>query len=243
MGRTNKPLPIDQIAEQLDSSNLDSTTKLLVGQLLDHISSLQQTVDSLSVQVARTDQYSRRGTLVISGLPKAADETPESIIGVACKEIQNNTGIVVNASDIQIAHRNGDGKKNSDGNGAGTGRPHRSGLVSGGSDSTNSGHVPSITVRFHNLIKKDQVTTKIRNHGKNIKITQSLTPYLRGVKKAIGETVKTNRSHLTVRFIHLKSATAGLAVKLVSKAKPDDKNSWEHYTGIWCLQDFANQLK
>ena len=121
MGRTNKPLPIDQIAEQLDSSNLDSTTKLLVGQLLDHISSLQQTVDSLSVQVARTDQYSRRGTLVISGLPKAADETPESIIDVACKEIKNNTGIVVNASDIQIAHRNGDGKKNSDGSGSGTG--------------------------------------------------------------------------------------------------------------------------
>ena len=85
--------------------------------------------------------------------------------------------------------------------------------------------------------------SKIRNYNKPVRVTQSLTPYLRGVKKDITTACKNLiPDNLIVRFIHLKSATSGLHVKLVDKTHGADKDSWVHFNGIWCLSDFTDQV-
>ena len=249
---TNTP-DLDSMHNYLATAVIDDVTKTMFSQMLAFISDLQHTVDHLTVQLARTDQYSRRGTVVVSGLAKSHDETSDSLVNVACEKISQLSGIKVEPSDIQAVHRNGDGNKesdnsdNSDNSANGSDRNlrsrNKSGVVTSAANSAKSSDsIPSITVRFHNLMKKDKVMGNIRNYNKPVKVTQSLTPYLRGVKKQIGKITKEKRPDLEVRFIHLKSSTAGLAVKLVNKGQPLDKKGWVHYTGIWCVHDFVEQL-
>ena len=78
-------------------------------------------------------------------------------------------------------------------------------------------HLSSITVRFSNLTKKDKVLRGYKNFHPNrkpkqVRVYQSMTPYYKLLKNNITDYFK--RLQVKVKWVHWRSSTAGMCVKL-----------------------------
>ena len=167
----------------------------------------------LEVECAKTDQYSRRSTIVVSGLAVSNGETSESLSNAVCKAISSQS-VTVTPRDLQACHRNGTSKDN---------KP------------------PSVTVRLYDYGLKDRVLRGYSNFDKATKsrrrvtVTQSLNPYFRDLKAKINEKVGTEN----IRYIHYRSPTAGLVVRF----KNDQVIQGETVVkGIFCMDSFSSQI-
>ena len=68
---------------------------------------MSNSVDAVEVNVAKTDQYSRRDTVVVAGLDYNPEtETHSELTGAVAGEM-SKSGVQVNASDFSACHRNG----------------------------------------------------------------------------------------------------------------------------------------
>jgi len=90
---------------------------------------------------------------------------------------------------------------------------------------------PSITVRFGNLTKKDKVQRSYKNYNKErklkqVRVYQSLTPYYKSLKDNISKYFEGLK--VPVKWIHWRSATAGMVVKL---------DGGRLLTKLFCLND------
>ena len=94
---------------------------------------------------------------------------------------------------------------------------------------------PSITVGFINSNKKDVVLQKYSNFEnrkrKTVQLHQSLSPYFITLKNKISEYCK-DTLKLKVRWIHCRSPTSGICVKL------DNGNM---IGKVFCFEDFTKQ--
>ena len=152
----------------------------------------------------------------------SSGETIEGPAGTVCSEL-SKAGTNVSANDFSAIHRNGKLNKTIQVNGKDIQVP------------------PSITVKLKNLNKKDAVLRGYKNYipgksanekGKprNIRVYQSLTEYYKALKDVIN--TKCGTTH-PIRWIHWRSPTCGLAVKL--------KNG-RLLTKIHCVSDFEDQM-
>jgi len=160
--------------------------------------------------VSKVEQYSRRGTITVVGLPQKDNE---NVVDEVC------TLLKVKESDLEAAHRNSNTPttfKNSTGD-----------TVS---------KPPSITVRFSNLNKKDSVLRSYKNYqngtAKPVRVYQSLTETYKNIKQSITQYCK--QLQVELAWIHWRSASAGLVVKIKSTGKLISK--------IFCHDDFVNQF-
>ena len=105
-------------------------------------------------------------------------------------------------------------------------------------DGTSKKILPSITVKFKPVNKKDDVVRNFKNYDystkkpANVQIFHSLSPHYAGLRKKIFEFYKSgDAGSKTVKWVRYLSLAAGLAVKL---------NSDEFVKNIHVFEDFMN---
>lgn len=193
------------LRSEVDSLKVENASlKAGLGQGLDKI-------NANSVDIGRIEQYSRRGTLTVIGLPMVDNEDVVSkvIETLSTKDVKLVPG------DFEAVHRNGN--KNTE-----YVRPR---------DQKKFVNPPSITVRFGNLTKKDKVQRAYKNYNsdrkpKQVRVYQSLTPYYKTLKDNITKYLEGLK--VDVKWIHWRSATAGMVVKL---------DGGRLLTKLFCLND------
>ena len=199
---------LSEVLELVDSlspkNTFEKTIKNVVGMLGKHIqilanncNEMSNSVDNVEVDLAKTDQYLRRNTLVVTGLEyKKETETYDTLSSTVADKL-TTSGIKVNSNDFSACHRNGKNVKTATVKGKQVKIP------------------PTVTVRFYNANKKDQVLNKYKNdvNGKPnpVRVVQSLNHHY--------QTLKTNISNLCrekdvkIAWIHWRSASSGLCIK------------------------------
>ena len=177
---------------------------------------LYLTVDTVETDIAKTDQYARRNTVMVTGIDyKRETETFNELTETVATEL-SKSGVAVPASDFAACHRNGNRIKNITRNGKTVKTP------------------PSVTVRFYNCHKKDNVLNSYKNHEngkhKKVKVVQSLNTYYQNLKTNVSNFCRDKE--MNVKWIHWRSSSAGLCIKL-----GDDS----FYSRIHCMTDFTKQ--
>ena len=138
-------------------------------------------VDTVESNLAKTDQYPRRSTVLVTGLDyqkesKTYQNLIENVANVA-NEL-SKSGVKVNNRDFAACHRNGNKIKTIKRNGREVKTP------------------PSITVKFINANKKDSVLKGYKNSEggkpKKIRVVQSLNNYYQELKYNISNLCREN---------------------------------------------------
>ena len=173
-------------------------------------------ISDLERECAKSDQYSRRSTIVMSGLKLDQNEKSDDLKRSVCKAL-SSSGVSVDPSQLQACHRNGPNK-------------------------SDSSKPPSVTVRFYDFNLKDKIANdynnydKAKNQRREVTISQSLNYHFRSLKKAINDYVGSNN----IRYIHYRSSSAGLVVQL----KKDRVISGDiMFRKIFCLDDLVTQFQ
>ena len=193
--------------------------------LQDDCNRTRSTISVIGVSTAKTEQYSRRNTIVIAGQPVDKSEAdgklgklPENV----CKQIRSVAGVDVKPEDFSAIHRNSYVAKN---------KPSQPG-------STDKPKVPSITVAFYNSNLKDDVLQKYSNYDtrvnkpRPVKVYQSLSKHYTTLKNQISDHCR-EVLKADVSWIHWRSQSAGLCLKFKSGVK---------YTKIFSFEDFLGQV-
>lgn len=189
----------------------------LVEPLSTEVKSLRTDLDSVNngvthnfVAISRVEQYSRRGTITVVGHPQKPNE---DIVADMCALLN------VDEVDLEAAHRNGS-------------KP----ITFTRKDNSVGTKPPSITVRFRNLTKKDQILRSYKNYingkAKPVRVYQSLTQTYKELKSSISDYC--SKVQVELAWIHWRSASAGLVVKVKSSGKLINR--------IFCYEDFLNQF-
>ena len=158
---------------------------------------MSSTVDTIEVDTAKTDQYSRRNNLVLTGIEyKKETETYENLCNTVAEEL-STSGVKVNNNDFSACHRNGNKVKVITQKGKRVKVP------------------PSVTVRFYNSNKKDLVLRSYKNYNdgkpKPIKVIQSLNNYYQTLKSNISNFCR--EKDVKILWMHWRSSSAGLCLK------------------------------
>ena len=138
-------------------SSFEATIKSTIQVLIKHMqvlstncSVVSSTVDTVETDIAKTDQYARRNTVMVTGIDyKRETETFNELSETVATEL-SKSGVPVSSSDFAACHRNGNRIRNVTRNGKTVKTP------------------PSVTVRFYNYHKKDNVLNKYKNHENDI---------------------------------------------------------------------------
>ena len=192
--------------------------RILIGQMkeikLGQVKLQESTVSSLGVvdeqltDISRTaakgEQYHRRDTLTVTGVPMASGETDVQLENKVATSL-SLSGETVTPTDFSVIHRNGKQIKTT----------HQGKEIP-----------PSVTVRFSKIGKKDKVLRGYKNFDSTtkaprpVKVFQSLSPHYSGLRRYIVDFFKdTNRESnigKQLSWCTYQSPSAGLAVKLKS---------------------------
>ena len=170
-------------------------------------------IKKLECDLGKTDQYSRRGTITVVGLPMAKGEKADDLANAVAGTISVE-GLTVKPTDFAAIHRNSQidtvvVKKDKSGKTV----TDRSGQP------VKITKPPAITVRFNNLNIKDKVMRSYKNTGRNncpkpVCIYQSMNQYYTNLNDRIPDYITSESTGLEVRWIFWRTATCGLAVKL-----------------------------
>ena len=172
-------------------------------------------------------QYTRRDTLVVTGIPFTAGEDPEKLKGDLATQL-SSSGVRVAGDDFNAYHRNGNKL-----------------IQKEVADKTTGGKKmitfpPSVTVRFRNSNLKDRVIRGYKNFDtannrpKKIRVFQSTTPYYSNLKKDISNFfMDDDTNKRDIRWIHWRSPSCGIAVKC---------KDGSYFQGIHCMNDLLEQM-
>ena len=158
---------LSEVLELVDSLTPKNTFKktiksvVLVGMLGKHVqilanncSEMSNSVDNTEADLAKSDQYSRRNTIIVTGLEyKKETETYDTLSSTVADEL-TTSGIKVNSNDFSACHRNNKNIKTV--------------MITGKQVKI----PPSVTVRFYNT--KKRITYSI-----SIKIIQTVSAVLK----------------------------------------------------------------
>ena len=156
-------------------SSFEATIKSTIQVLIKHMQVLStncsvvcSSVDTVETDIARTDQYTRRNTVMVTGIDyKRETETFNQLSETVATEL-SKSGVAVSTADFAACHRNGNRIRNITRNGKTVKTP------------------PSVTVRFYNCHKKDNVLNSYKNHEngkhKKVKVVQSLNTCYQNLK-------------------------------------------------------------
>ncbi len=189
---------------------------------------VRETVQDLTLNVVKTEQYSRRDTITMVGLAKPESETDAQLCSKVA-DVLSASGETVTANDLSVAHRNSKHTKS-----------YRGKTVP-----------PSVTVRFAKISKKDSVLRGYRNYdptlkkSRDVRVYQSLTPHYSSLRNFIVDFFKSDsncenygdvfNAGLKLKWATYQSPTSGFAIKLVSGVG-------EYFNGIHTIQDFLKKI-
>ena len=174
------------------------------------------TVDTVETDIAKTDQYARCNTVMVTGIDyKRETETFNELTETVATEL-SNSGVAVSTTDFAACHRDGNKIKN---------------ISRNGKTVKTS---PSVTVRFYNCHKKDNVLNNYRNYEngkhKKIKVVQSLNTYYQNLKTNVSNFCRD--IDMKMKWIHWRSSSAGLCIKLGDAS---------YYSRVHFMTDFTKQ--
>ena len=188
---------------------------------------MTESVDDLTLSVVKTEQYSRRDTVTVVGLPMPDNENEADL----CKKVAETlsvSGQQVVPADLSAVHRNSKSSK----------------VIKGRTVP------PSVTVRFSRINQKDNVLRGYKNYDvsqgkrRDTRVYQSLTSHYSALRSCMYEffnnknddnaTDIKNHVNLKVKWITYQSPTAGFAVKL------DDGT---YFSGIHMWYDFVKFIR
>lgn len=189
---------------------------------------VRDSVSELTLNVAKTEQYTRRDTVTVVGLLKPEGTESQDVLCSKVANVLSQSGETVVVDDLSAVHRNSRDNK----------------VIRGKTVP------PSITVRFCRINKKDNVLRGYRNFDvaqnkpRDVKLYQSLTPHYSDLRKSMYEFLNSkptdNKSFGCIMNVDLKpkwvtyqSPTSGFAVKL---------SSGEYFNGIHSWDDFAKHI-
>ena len=187
--------------------------------LSDAVTKLKGDVSQNKVGAAKANQYSRRDTVIVTGIPIKSDED----IGQIVAQHLSNSGTDVAASDFMAVHRNS--------------REIKTVKIRGKDVIVQ----PSVTVKFNNLNKKDSVLRGYKNFNTTTKkkravcTYQSLDDHYVQLKKSINEYFKDIRT-AKISWVHWRSPTCGMAVKV------EINGQFKLFKGIHCMYDLLEQI-
>ena len=188
---------------------------------------MAESVDDLTLSVVKTEQYSRRDTVTVVGLPMPDNENETDL----CKKVAETlsvSGHQVVPVDLSAVHRNSKSSK----------------VIKGRTVP------PSVTVRFSRINQKDNVLRGYRNYDvskgkrRDTRVYQSLTSHYSALRSSMYDFFNNknddnaidikNHVNLKVKWITYQSPTAGFAVKL------DDGT---YISGIHMWYDFVKFIR
>ena len=205
--------------------------RLLVGQLkeikLGQAKLQKSTINSLGIvdenlidisrSAVKSEQYHRRDTLTVTGVPKNTNETDAELEKKVAESL-SLSGETVRPEDFSVIHRNGNQTRK---------------------DRRGKDIPPSVTVRFSKIGKKDKVLRGYKNFDVNsrtprpVKVFQSLSPHYSGLRRYIVDFFSVSNAEgnfgKQLKWCTYQSPSAGLAVKL---------NSDEFMRDIHVVDDF-----
>ena len=218
---------IKEISSMIDNlkpkGTFETQVKLVLQALSKHVevlstncSAMSTCVDTVEANLAKTDQYSRRSTVLVTGMDyKKESETYDSLSTNVASEL-SKSGVKVSNSDFAACHRNGKKIKTVKRSGREVVTP------------------TSITVKFVNANKKDSVLKGYKNFEggkpKKVKVVQSLNNYYQELKYNISNLCRENG--VKVLWIHWRSSSSGLCIKL-----EDDR----YFAKVHSMRDFTNR--
>ena len=189
---------------------------------------ITKNMDDMTLSVIKSEQYTRRDTVTVVGLPML-DDTPESQSELTAKvaEVLSNSGETVAASDLSAVHRNSKASKEIRGKRV----------------------PPSVTVKFSMINKKDAVLRQYKNYDpklkktRDVRVFQSLSEHYATVRKSIYDffNSKDDSRDFTpifnpgfkVKWVTYQSPSSGFAIKL---------QSGEYFKGIHTWHEFIDTM-
>ena len=192
-------------------------------------SNVRDSVDDLTLSVVKTEQYSRRDTVTVVGLPvENIDAESQSDLTSKVARQLSLSGESVAPSDLTAVHRNSRQIK----------------------DIRGKKIPPSVTVRFANINKKDNTLRGYKNYDvsqgkpRDVKVYQSLTSHYTTVRGTMYDFLNSKpedgkdfgkivNNGLKVKWITYQSPTSGFAVKL---------QTGEYFNRIHVWSDFVNTI-
>ena len=195
--------------------NLTNCVNLLIAQMLEikhnlgisqsRTVKLSNAVRDVQVSNIKTEQYSRRDCLTVTGLVKAVGES-QADLGTKIIGALNKSGVAVKAEDLSAYHRNG-----------GQGKEVKL------RDGTTKIVPPSITVKFKSVGQKDDIVKNYKNFDSSIsrpavvQVYHSLTPHYSGLRREILTFFRSpDAAGKEAKWARYLSPSAGLAIKLKS---------------------------
>ena len=179
-------------------------------------------LDDIGRSAVKAEQYQRRNTVTLVGVPYTPQETPVQLAEAVAKTL-SLSGEQVTVQDLEITHRNGKQQ------------------MYKGKPST-----PTVTARLKSTVKKDSVLKQYRNYDaaankpRPIAVYQSLSKHYSDLRKSIVkffDPSEDNMKHFGlpnhnkfVKWVRFVSCSAGLAVKLRSDEYMRNIHSFNDFT-------------
>jgi translation initiation factor 1 (eIF-1/SUI1) len=180
------------------------------------LGAMDSSMTELTTAVVKSEQYNRRDTVTVLGMPQLDDEDHDKLAKKVATQL-SCSGETVTPGDFSAIHRNGKPKK------------------------TTAGKIipPSITVKFSRVSKKDTILRGYKNfdHTKkkprDVKVFQSLSPHYAALRRKIVGFFDTSNSagnyNKELKWVTYQSPTAGLVVKLNSDEYMRDIHIWDDF--------------
>ena len=198
--------------------------KLEQGVLFNH-KQVTDNIDELALSVVKSEQYTRRDTLTVVGLPMPGPES-QSDLCTKVADVLSASGESVSVADISAAHRNSKNSKEIKGKTV----------------------PPSVTVKLSKVNKKDNVLRGYKNYDsstkqpRQVKVYQSLSGHYSEVRRRIFEFFNASRDDLSfgpiinpgmkVKWVTYQSPSSGFAIKLESGDYFKGVHMWHQFVDI-----------
>ena len=178
-------------------------------------SALDNSLTELTTSAVKTEQYNRRDTLTVLGMPQQPEENEDVLAKKVAAQL-SCSGENVTPEDFSAVHRNG--------------KPR----VTAGKTIP-----PTVTVKFSKVSKKDVVLRGYKNFDaskkkpRDVKVFQSLSPHYAALRRKIVQFFDTSNISRNygkeLKWVTYQSPTAGLVVKLKSEEYFRDIHIWDDF--------------
>ena len=225
-------ITLDKLSTTLNSlktkSTFEETIKVALQTMTNQVKFLSSrnnnvadNIDKMESGLAHCDQYSRRNTVIVTGLNFKSSESHDELTENVASEM-SKCGLHVVKHDFSACHKNSN--------------KHKS--VTNSSTGKTISLPPSVTVRFYDSHKKDTVLHKYRNYENNrpkkVRVYQSLNNYYINLKKNISNFCSDNE--IDIKWIHLRSQSSGFCIKV------SENDDFRVMSKVFSMGDFTRNL-
>ena len=186
---------------------------------------IREEVDDLTLTVVKSEQFTRRDTLTLVGVPMPEAESQDDL----CRKVSDiltTSGETVTTTDLTAVHRN-----------SVTSKTVGDRIIP-----------PSVTVKLSNINKKDRVLRNYKNFDfanrrpKPVKVFQSLSLHYSTVRKLMYDFFHSEPTSdrfglirnpgLKAKWITYQSPSAGFAFKLATGEYCKGVHSWDNFASL-----------